>query len=65
MSYPKVEVCGRVVVLLTGFDRAAKSGARGATIFKIHALDKLEQSAQRHTDAVAFGYVLGRWLPAA
>lgn len=65
MSYPKVEVCGRVVVLLTGFDCAAKPGARGAPNFKIHALDELEQSAQRHADAVAFGYVVGRWLPAA
>jgi hypothetical protein len=32
---------------------------------KIEALQKLRRSAKKNPDAVAFGYVMGRWVPAA
>jgi hypothetical protein len=29
------------------------------------AKDRLEQAAKKHSDAVAFGYVAGKWMPGA
>jgi len=31
----------------------------------VKAAEELRQSARLHPDAVAFGYVAGRWVPAA
>jgi hypothetical protein len=31
----------------------------------VKAAEQLRQSARLHPDAVAFGYVAGRWVPAA
>ena len=64
MPFPRVEVGGRVVILLSGFDRPLHSNA-AVIPFKIHEIDSLNKSVEKHADAVAFGYVAGRWLPAA
>ena len=64
MPFPRVKVGGRVVILLSGFDRPFKGNA-GVVPFKIHEFDSLNKSVEKHADAVAFGYVAGRWLPAA
>ena len=61
MSYPIVEIGKKKIILLSGFERA-----RGANkTLAITAEDELEEAAKRHRDAVAFGYVLGMWMPAA
>ena len=58
MSYPTVEIDKKSVILLSGFER--RHGAIAIT-----AKEQLEEAAKRHRDAVAFGYVLGLWVPAA
>jgi hypothetical protein len=61
MSYPRVEIGKKKVILLSGFDRRQVASAPLA----IKAKKQLEEAAKRHRDAVAFGYVSGMWLPAA
>jgi hypothetical protein len=67
MACPRIEVRGKRVILLSGYNGSYK-GARAVEVIKdadINAADELRQSARRHPDAVAFGYVAGRWVPAA
>lgn len=66
MACPKIEVRGKRVILLSGFHDAVKA-ARPQVIAEsdVKELDELRQSARLHPDAVAFGYVAGRWVPAA
>jgi hypothetical protein len=67
MACPKIEVRGKRVILLSGF-RDSVDAARASVLIKdvdIKAAEELQQSARRHPDAVAFGYVAGRWVPAA
>lgn len=66
MACPNIEVRGKRVILLSGFDDAVKA-ARPRVIADadVKELDELRQSARLHPDAVAFGFVAGRWVPAA
>jgi hypothetical protein len=67
MACPKIEVRGKRVILLSGFHDGVSSG-RASVVIKdrdVKSVDLLQQSAKRHPDAVAFGYVAGRWVPAA
>lgn len=67
MACPRIEVRGKRVILLSGYNGSPK-GARAVEVIKdadINAAEELRQSARRHPDAVAFGYVAGRWVPAA
>jgi hypothetical protein len=61
MSYPTIEIGQKRVILLSGFER--KRGTNKPLVIK--AKDQLEQAAKRHGDAVAFGYIAGKWVPAA
>ena len=67
MACPKTEVRGKRVILISGFPDSVD--ARNATVVvksaDVKAADGLQQSAKLHPDAVAFGYVAGRWVPAA
>ena len=61
MSYPTINIGNKKIILLSGFERA-----RGADKpLAVTAKEQLEDAAQRHRDAVAFGYVSGMWIPAA
>jgi hypothetical protein len=66
MACPKVVLCGKTVFLLSGYRKPAdlrgKITRKGP---KIEAEKALRLSAIRHPDAVAFGYVAGKWMPAA
>ncbi len=67
MACPKIEVRGKRVILLSGY-HASINSARPAVEIKeddVKAAEELRQSARLHPDAVAFGYVAGRWVPAA
>jgi len=67
MACPKIEVRGKRVILLSGF-RNALSGTSGARVIKsddIRSAEQLSTSAKKHPDAVAFGFVAGRWVPVA
>ena len=62
MEYIRTEVCGRKVILLSG----ARSDKRlGRAPVQIEALEGLLDAALANPDAVAFGYVRGRWVAAA
>lgn len=69
MALPKFDVRGgarpRSIILLSGFKpgRDSKDGARPQVL--VQAEDKLQQSAKRYPDAVAFGFTGGKWIPAA
>ncbi len=61
MSCPTVDLDKKKVILLNGFEMARST----SKTFAIKAKKQLEEAAKRHRDAVAFGYVSGKWVPAA
>ena len=81
MTCPTVEVTGREVFLVSGYrkrfetrslkDQAANDDQTDAQCCKcnasieIESLQNLQRSAKQNPDAVAFGYVMGGWVPAA
>lgn len=67
MSCPSIEVRGRRVLLLSGFHDTVKA-ARAKSVLDetdVKEAGALHQLARLHPDAVAFGFVAGRWVPAA
>ena len=56
-----IELEGKRIILLNGV--RAETHTRGA--LKIEAADKLTAATRREPDAVAFGYLQGRWVAAA
>jgi hypothetical protein len=67
MACPKIEVRGKRVILLSGFHDAVKAARPQAVLgdADVKEVDQLQKSARLHPDAVAFGYIAGRWVPAA
>jgi hypothetical protein len=67
MACPRIEVVGKRVILLSGFCSSIDRDALPATLkaADVKSAEELKRSARRHPDAVAFGYVAGRWVPAA
>jgi hypothetical protein len=61
MSFPMIALGDKKVLLLSGFELTETSHGPPT----IEARENLERAAKRHSDAVAFGYVLGKWMPAA
>lgn len=55
----KIELQGKTVLLLNGTEK--KAGKR----VEIAAADRLLDAARQNPDAVAFGYMSGRWVAAA
>lgn len=67
MACPRIEVRGKRVILLSGY-RDGADAERVSAVIKdgdVKSAEQLQQSARLHPDAVAFGYVAGRWVPAA
>jgi hypothetical protein len=69
MAHPKIILCGRKIILLSGYnDRVRGNAEEGSDARRgliVNAEDKLSQAALRDPDAVAFGYVHGEWIAAA
>ena len=67
MACPKIEVRGKRVILLSGYHASVNATLSVVEIkdADVKAAEQLRQSARLHPDAVAFGYVAGRWVPAA
>jgi hypothetical protein len=67
MACPRIEVRGKRVILLSGFAKTVDAAHASVVVrdADVTAAEQLQQSALRHPDAVAFGYVAGRWVPAA
>ena len=61
MKFVTIELHGRQVILLSGARLANKTD----DTMDIEAPDKLLDVARLNPDAVAFGYVSGRWVAAA
>jgi hypothetical protein len=67
MASPKIEVRGKRVILLSGFHDTVKAARPQVMLGEddVKQAHELRQSARLHPDAVAFGFVAGRWVPAA
>jgi len=67
MAYPTVEIIGKTIILLSGYQRCGQVGSEKIKLgsIVIQEMKKLRQSASKNPDAVAFGYTAGRWIPAA
>ncbi len=63
MALPKIVVCGKKVILLSGVSGGKVSETRKDIV--VDAKDKLLAAAKRDPDAVAFGYVAGEWVASA
>ena len=59
MAFPAISVDDKKIILVSGF--RAEADKRVA----ITAPTQLIEATRLHRDAVAFGYVDGRWHPAA
>ena len=64
MAFPEMKVRDRKVILLSGFTGGLLEATGSNAQIVISDPEKLEAAALRHLDAVAFGYVRGRWVPA-
>lgn len=60
MTFPTIDLKDKKVILLSGYTK--HQGGKAITVV---AKDKLEDAAERHSDAIAFGFVSGKWRPAA
>lgn len=65
MAFPKVIVDGKEIILLSGFQNWPKGSESDCNITEICGIDKLRESVKRHPDAVAFGWLAGKWVPSA
>jgi hypothetical protein len=66
MACPTVQVVGKTVILLSGYERAPLTAqTKEPRPLRVEAIQKLRQSAAQYPDAVAFGYTAGRWIPGA
>ncbi|CFX57100.1 conserved protein of unknown function [Candidatus Filomicrobium marinum] len=62
MPYPTIDLNTKKVILLSGYQWSDNSTDEEVQVV---ALEKLQTEMERHTDAVAFCYVSGKWVPAA
>lgn len=60
MTFPTIDLKDKKVILLSGFLK--QQGGKEITVV---SKDKLEDAVQTHRDAIAFGFVSGKWRPAA
>ena len=67
MAFPTIEIEGKKIVLLSGYQRSPQIGSTRVKpgAIEVEAPQKLRQSANENPDAVAFGYTAGKWIPAA
>lgn len=67
MAYPQIDLPTKRVILLSGFRNEVRGAHRGQIVEanQIEEIQDLRRFAKRHPDAVAFGYVRGKWVPVA
>lgn len=69
MALPKIVVCGKKVILLSGYTKSDGNVRKDISATPkdvvVRAEDKLTAAAKRDPDAVAFGYVAGVWVASA
>lgn len=62
MPYPTIDLNEKKVILLSGYQQCDEGGRKRVSVV---AMEKLKTEAERHSDAVAFTFVSGKWMPAA
>ena len=60
MWYPTIEINGKPVLILNGYEKAREENR----VIAVADETKLQVSAAKHRDAVAFTYFGGKWIPA-
>ena len=65
MACPAVEIAGKKIFLLSGYQRLPLGETNKSRSVQIQAVEKLKESPSDNPDAVAFGYLAGKWVPAA
>lgn len=66
MAKPTIEIVGKKIILLSGYQKCPRQTSfEKVGSIVITEIKKLQQSAIKNPDAVAFGYTAGRWMPAA
>jgi hypothetical protein len=59
MACPSLMIEDKKIILLSGFESEA------GKLTAVTAKRELVEAAKEHREAVAFGYVAGKWRPAA
>jgi hypothetical protein len=67
MACPQIDLPAKRVILLSGYRDEVRGAHRGRLVepSQIAEIQKLRRTAERHPDAVAFGYVRGNWVAVA
>ena len=65
MALPTISVDDRRIVLLSGFEMVEADATSQKTFFVILDERELVRSVKNDNDAVAYGYVAGRWVAVA
>lgn len=71
MALPKISISDRQVILLNGFETVSESDGgwkvEGPSMVAVIIADEssLRRMLDNDNDAIAFGYVAGRWVAAA
>ena len=60
MWYPTIEINGKRVLILNGYEKASEQNH----VVAVADETKHQVSAATHRDAVAFTYFGGKWIPA-
>jgi hypothetical protein len=64
MAYPIIKLCDRQIIVVSGFRTSTDpAGWNGPPVILDETM--LKAVATGNSEAVAFGYVKGRWFPAA
>jgi hypothetical protein len=60
MWYPTIEINGKRVLILNGYEKSPEE----SRVIAVAEETKLQVSSAKHRDAVAFTYFDGQWIPA-
>ena len=60
MWYPTIEINGKRVLILNGYEKSPEE----SRVIAVAEETKLQVSAAKHRDAVASTYLGGQWIPA-
>ncbi len=65
MALPTISIDNREIILLSGFEKVQSETSSKKPFLVILDERELERSVKNDNDAVAYGYVAGRWVAVA
>ncbi len=65
MALPTISIDNREIILVSGFETVATGTNAKKPFLVILDERQLERSVKNDNDAVAYGYVAGRWIAVA